>query len=414
MRVAVCPFCFNFVRSSRAFTMIELLSVVVLIAVIVVLALPWVGDYASWAQQTTTRRTVAVLNESLNEYRALGGLKKGYSMLGSHGEGLTINATTLTEAAIKGLRDGFIHKGKTLAFIRPNEDVDLTTIASTGEKGLFRFVTNVNAPTSTEPEEPIDADAQAIIDAIEDTGVSLSVSQESAILTFVTTGKADGWWDKMLGIYGLVGGTAASAAINWKTPGTYNLTWNGTINYNARGVSSSTGGYAATGMIASTLFSDRLISLSTYIYASGGLLGSAFPNSIGVSGTYIKDASLGLAPRSSSASCFQVFGGAISDTYDYYTTMPKVSSDTAIVVVRSTGSSGLGKADYWIGSSGSTVSTTVNYNSGVLAREIILMRSGNPDTYTYNTFGFFGIGRGGYDPALLGAAITQLQTDLGR
>jgi prepilin-type N-terminal cleavage/methylation domain-containing protein len=71
--------------SRRAFTMIELLAIIAIVAVIAAIALPWVGNYLDWTHKTALRHTVAVLNESLNEYRALGGIGKAHSLQGAVG-----------------------------------------------------------------------------------------------------------------------------------------------------------------------------------------------------------------------------------------------------------------------------------------------------------------------------------------
>ena len=102
----------------------------------------------------------------------------------------------------------------------------------------------------------------SVVDSITNSGVSVPSSDEAAINRFVSSGIADGWWDKMLGVYGLYGGTASSSSINWKRPGTYDVSWSGDINYNKLGIRSSD-------------FSGRgeLIGL-TYGANDDGLLGS--------------------------------------------------------------------------------------------------------------------------------------------
>lgn len=99
-----------------------------------------------------------------------------------------------------------------------------------------------------------DPDAQAVITAIEATGVTLTTPQSNAIIDRVLDAKSDGVWTKWLAYYGFVGGTAASHAINWKSPSTNLITWNGGVTHDANGVrGNGTTGYGDTGLSMSTI-----------------------------------------------------------------------------------------------------------------------------------------------------------------
>lgn len=96
----------------------------------------------------------------------------------------------------------------------------------------------------------LDTDAEAVINAIQATGATLTLAQKKACNDRVAAMKNDGTWTKRLAYYGFLGGTAAAHAINWKSPGTYNITWSGTISHDANGVLSS-GGHGDTGLTES-------------------------------------------------------------------------------------------------------------------------------------------------------------------
>src|SRR5690606_21266587 len=83
-----------------------------------------------------------------------------------------------------------------------------------------------------------DSDAEAYFSAVASAGGTLSDPQKDAINTFVVNTKADGTWAKQYAIYPLAGGTAASHAINLKSPGTYDITWNGSVTHNEDGIKS--------------------------------------------------------------------------------------------------------------------------------------------------------------------------------
>jgi hypothetical protein len=90
-----------------------------------------------------------------------------------------------------------------------------------------------------------DADALAFFTAASIT----DTTQKSAIDTLVTGLKAASLWTKMTAIYPFVGGSAASHAVNLKSPGTYDLTFNGTITHSSNGVAGNgTTGYINTGI----------------------------------------------------------------------------------------------------------------------------------------------------------------------
>jgi len=134
--------------------MIELLAMVAIMAVVVALVIPWVGNYTNWAQTTTTQHTVAVLNEALNEYRSLGGINKSHSLEGA--AGITLNEQTLTDNVISALATGFTCGNERKTFLSRREHIDTTAIGSTGQGLRFRFVAILNPTSPTEPEESHD------------------------------------------------------------------------------------------------------------------------------------------------------------------------------------------------------------------------------------------------------------------
>lgn len=91
-------------------------------------------------------------------------------------------------------------------------------------------------------------DVQAVINAIQATGVGLSPAQQKACSDRIAAFKTDGIWSKLIAYYGFLGGTAASHAINWRSPGTYNLSWGGTVSHSVQGVQNANGsGHGDTG-----------------------------------------------------------------------------------------------------------------------------------------------------------------------
>jgi hypothetical protein len=111
-----------------------------------------------------------------------------------------------------------------------------------------------------------DADATTVINAIEATDAgALSTGQKNAINARILALKAQSKWTNMVAYYGYVGGTAASHAINWKSPGTFDITWHGTQTHSATGVlfDGSTG-YGDTGINDNTVMNLDTFSIGGY------------------------------------------------------------------------------------------------------------------------------------------------------
>ncbi len=81
-----------------------------------------------------------------------------------------------------------------------------------------------------------DSDAAAGIAAVIAAGGTLSGAQQSAANTFILGLKANGIWTTTDLLYLLMGGTAAAHAVNWRSPGTFNMTWYNSPTHSANGV----------------------------------------------------------------------------------------------------------------------------------------------------------------------------------
>lgn len=112
-----------------------------------------------------------------------------------------------------------------------------------------------------------DANALAVISAC-----SLGAgAQQNAAFFLVGALKAYSLWGKMVGLYGLAGGTAAAHSVNWKSPGTYdiqnvaNATWTG-MTHNSNGITGNgSTQYGDTGIVPSTVLSLTNCHLSGYL-----------------------------------------------------------------------------------------------------------------------------------------------------
>ncbi len=93
----------------------------------------------------------------------------------------------------------------------------------------------------------VDADVQNYINALTTAGVTPSQTVQGYINTFITGLKNNGIWSSIYCLYPFIGGTAATHAINAKSPGTYNINWSGTVTHSSNGsVGDGSTGYGDT------------------------------------------------------------------------------------------------------------------------------------------------------------------------
>ena len=108
-----------------------------------------------------------------------------------------------------------------------------------------------------------------------DTQVFLTASgitdppQQAAITTLVLDLKSTGIWPKMVAIYPFVGGSSSAHSVNLKSPGTYDITWAGTVTHSANGVQGNgTNGRGKTGLVPYTALTQHSCHISAYCRSS--------------------------------------------------------------------------------------------------------------------------------------------------
>ena len=106
----------------------------------------------------------------------------------------------------------------------------------------------------------VDPDAQAFITAASIT----DPTQQGAINTLVTDLKGYSIWTKFKAIYPIVGGTASSHAVNLKTPGTFNLSFQTGWTHASTGMTPNGATYANTALNPSSALTLNSTHLSFY------------------------------------------------------------------------------------------------------------------------------------------------------
>jgi hypothetical protein len=111
-----------------------------------------------------------------------------------------------------------------------------------------------------------DVDALAYFAAVEATGATLATSQRDAHNEFVVALKANGLWTKIYAFFPFMGQTLNAAKINAKSPGTYDILWNGTPFASPSGVQGSgTPQYGRIQFPTSNFVSLTSATMGTYV-----------------------------------------------------------------------------------------------------------------------------------------------------
>lgn len=120
------------------------------------------------------------------------------------------------------------------------------------------------------------------LDALNDVGYSATTQEVNALSGFVQT-LIDGSYlnsfdlpNDFTGMYPMLGGSAASTAINLMNPGTYDLSYSGTPSYDLSGVTFGSGDYAVigTGLTQSQIGTSANTHTAMYVSARSGQNGA--------------------------------------------------------------------------------------------------------------------------------------------
>jgi hypothetical protein len=119
-------------------------------------------------------------------------------------------------------------------------------------------VSNTSKPIST--AIVYDADAAAFFTAASIT----DNTQKSAVNQLVLSLKSANIWTKMKALYPVVGGVASAHAINLKTPGTYNLTFQTGWTHSSTGMTPNGATYASSALVPSSVLVQNSSHVSYY------------------------------------------------------------------------------------------------------------------------------------------------------
>ena len=123
-------------RTSQAgkqgFTMIELMTAILIIAVLVAMVSFFYVSAANWAQQTANKQVLTQLNTALESYRTLGGMSMAHSLNGT-------NSPAKVQAVVAALRTGFTAGNTIRSFIQPGTTLNSNYLYAQGQGRNFTF-----------------------------------------------------------------------------------------------------------------------------------------------------------------------------------------------------------------------------------------------------------------------------------
>jgi len=279
--------------------------------------------------------------------------------------------------------------------------------------------TNTTTPTTTSTQTPTPSSttpasgttqAQAYLAAVLAAGGSFGSSGSTisaATITLFTSLVSNNLWDKLYAIYPYLGGTSGGCAINGKTPGTYNIGWNGGMTFDSTGPKGNgTNGYGDTNLNDNTVLSLNDVHLSVYINTNSQDSGADF----GVVSNTVASSLQGFI-RQPSPDTNLLFGRVHDDTYVSISN----TSSTGLYVFTRTASNA--RAFYKNGSSiGSDTTTSIakaNGNMYLFARNSV-GTGANQFNSRQQSFATIGLGLTSGQVSTLSTIINTFQTSISR
>lgn len=259
----------------------------------------------------------------------------------------------------------------------------------------------------------VDSDAQTFLTAAAITDVTIT----NAINNLVSKLKTDGVWTKMDAIYPFVGGSSSSHAVNLKTPGTFNLTFNGGWTHAATGAKSlGIDGYANTGYIPFANLTQFSSAIGLYSRDNPTLTTNEYRVPMGVQKLGI-DTSLVFYNAGGNDRLFGTAGSNTNSGYNEGVLQNPKSSYNRLLVISRTGASEIKM--YRDGTQVSTTNTNTTVEQNPQTYSIFIGGQNVDNTPSYFTnlefaFAFMGDGLTGADVTNLNTAVNTFQTALSR
>lgn len=261
---------------------------------------------------------------------------------------------------------------------------------------IYRFAVQDSIDATT-----YDADAQAYIDAVNGTDVTLTTPQKIIINDYVVGLKADGLWSLIYDQGLPVWGTAASSAIMLKL--THTTTWVNTPTFGSTGVTGNgSSQYGNLGFSPATAYSSQdNAHLAVYIQNNVTDVNQTDIGTLSTSPTRV----VRLNSKASAATQVYINDATVSTS--------TVATSVGFTLISRTSSTNV--ATY---KNGTFVNNNTNTSTGLATNNIYIMGSnqdGSPGVWSTRTMSLWSIGAtlDATQQANLATRVNQLMTDLG-
>lgn len=232
---------------------------------------------------------------------------------------LSVSAITLPSGFTASWTSGTIAGGAT-----QNVTITFSPTLAQSYGGTVRISSNANSGTSTtnasgtgSSAPTYDSASTTFFNAVSTAGVTLTSGQMSAVDTLITALKSASIWSSLSAVYPMIGGTAAAHAINAKSPGTYNISWSGTVTHSANGVlGDQSTGFGNTGLVPSTVFGGSNNAVSMGFYSRTQDHSGALQVDMGALNSYTQALALGEDIDNSNGKIFYVYGSSFATSAD--------------------------------------------------------------------------------------------------
>lgn len=266
----------------------------------------------------------------------------------------------------------------------------------------------VNAATTS-----IDSDAQTFLTAASITDATIT----NAINNLVSKLKTDGVWTKLDAIYPFCGGSSSAHAVNLKTPGTFNITWNGTVTHASTGVKGNgSTGYGDTGYIPRTNLTQFSTSIGLYSRDNPTLATSGYYTPMGVQNTNIETSIVFYNASGADRLLGYAAGNAGSGYTEFVIENPKTSYNKMLVISRTANNV---LKMYRNGAQISTTNTNTTVENNPQTYNVFIGALNDDNTAAYHSdieiaFAYMGDGLNDAEVANLTTAVNTYQTALSR
>jgi prepilin-type N-terminal cleavage/methylation domain-containing protein len=134
-------------RRTSGFTLLELLTTIVIVAILSVGLVYYIVNYSQFTQQTADSHSLQTLNTSLEMYKLYGGMVVSHSLVGPNNE-------AKIQAVVGAMKNGYTVQGSLVHFLNPSYTPQVAGLTISGQGANFLFGAYNSQQTVPSPEYP--------------------------------------------------------------------------------------------------------------------------------------------------------------------------------------------------------------------------------------------------------------------